>query len=69
MAAVKPMRSAVNQVQLRVRIRFRRLFRIIRLDDAVRRAVDRQHLMALEDYYTERSQINDSSAGTTAKDK
>ena len=29
----------------------------------------RQHLMALEDYYTERSQINDSSAGTTAKDK
>ena len=29
----------------------------------------RQYLMALEDYYTERSQINDSSAGTTAKDK
>ena len=29
----------------------------------------RQHLMALEDYYTERSRINDSSAGTSAKDK
>ena len=37
------MRSAVNQVQLRVRIRFRRFFRIVRLDDAVRRAVDNQH--------------------------
>lgn len=37
------MRSAVNQVQFCVRIRFRRLFRIIRLDDAVRRAVDNQH--------------------------
>lgn len=29
----------------------------------------RQHLMALEDYYTERSRVNDSSAGTSAKDK
>lgn len=29
----------------------------------------RQHLMALEDYYTERSRVNDSSAGASAKDK
>lgn len=29
----------------------------------------RQHLMALEDYYTERSQTNDSTAGVSAKDK
>ena len=29
----------------------------------------RQQLMALEDYYTERSQANDSSAGASAKNK
>lgn len=29
----------------------------------------RHHLMALEDYYGERNQVNDSSAGTAAKDK
>lgn len=29
----------------------------------------RQQLMALEDYYTERSQVNDGAVGASAKDK